>query len=48
MVDLSGLDDVARTRLLTVVARAVEANCTVARTLDRGAAVHLTVAGEEI
>ena len=48
VVDLSGLDDVTRTRLLTVVARAVEANCTVARTLTRGAEVHLTVAGEEV
>ena len=48
VVDLSGLDDVARARLLTVVARAVDARCTVARTLTRGAEVHLSVAGEEV
>jgi uncharacterized OsmC-like protein len=46
VVDLSGLDEVTRRRLLTVVERAIDANCTVSRTLTRSTAVHLTVAGE--
>lgn len=45
-VDLSGLDDAARERLLTVVHRAVEQHCTVGRTLEAGATTTLTVAGE--
>ena len=48
VVDLSGLDEATRSRLLTVVSRAIEANCTVSRTLTHGAEVHLTVAGEEV
>jgi uncharacterized OsmC-like protein len=46
VVDLSGLDDVARSRLLTVVNRAIDAHCTVARTLTNGATVDLTVQPE--
>lgn len=45
-VDLSGLDDTARERLLTVVRRAVDGHCTVGRTLKAGATVDLTIAGE--
>jgi uncharacterized OsmC-like protein len=43
-LDLSGLDDEARERLLTVVNRAVDASCTVGRTLKAGATVELTIA----
>jgi uncharacterized OsmC-like protein len=46
VVDLSGLDEQARHRLRLVVERAVEAHCTVARTLTNGAAVHMTIAEE--
>ncbi len=46
VVDLSGLDEVARRRLVTVVERAIDRNCTVSRTITRGAAVHLTITGE--
>ncbi|WP_298461502.1 OsmC family protein [uncultured Cellulomonas sp.] len=46
VVDLSGLDDAARTRLLTVVQRSVEQSCTIANTLTRGARVHLNVVEE--
>lgn len=45
-VDLSGLDEATRERLLTVVHRAVDGHCTVGRTLKAGATVDLTVAGE--
>lgn len=43
-LDLSGLDDEARERLLTVVTRAVDQACTVGRTLKAGADVDLTIA----
>lgn len=43
-VDLSGLDPEARERLLTVVRRAIDVNCTVGRTLERGATIELTIA----
>lgn len=42
-LDLSGLDDADRDRLLTVVNRAVDASCTVGRTLKAGADVQLTI-----
>lgn len=45
VVDLSGLDEAQRARLLTVVQRAVDEHCTVGRTLTRGATVELEVAG---
>jgi len=45
VVDLSALDEATRLRLLTVVERAIDANCTVSRTLTRGTAVHLTIDG---
>ena len=45
VVDLSGLEPDARERLLTVVQRAVDRHCTVARTLTAGATVQLTLAG---
>ena len=46
VVDLSALDPEARERLITVVHRAIDSHCTVGRTLDAGATVQLTVAGE--
>jgi uncharacterized OsmC-like protein len=46
VVDLSGLDEAARARLLTVVHRAIDQHCTVARTLTNGATVDLTIEGE--
>jgi uncharacterized OsmC-like protein len=46
VVDLSGLDDATRARLLTVVTRAIDQHCTVARTLTNGATVDLTIEGE--
>lgn len=45
VVDLSGLDDAARDRLLTVVRRAVAEHCTVGRTLEAGAEIDLEVTG---
>jgi uncharacterized OsmC-like protein len=46
VVDLSGLDEAARTRLITVVNRAIDQHCTVGRTLINGATVDLTIEGE--
>lgn len=46
VVDLSALEGAARERLLTVVHRAVDESCTIARTLTHGATVELTVTGE--
>lgn len=46
VVDLSSLDADARARLVTVLQRAIDANCTVGRTLKAGASVELTVTGE--
>ena len=46
VVDLSGLDDENRQRLRRVVERAVDAHCTVARTLEHSARVHMTIVGE--
>ncbi|MEV7973403.1 OsmC family protein [Cellulomonas sp. NPDC089187] len=43
VVDLSGLDDAAKERLLRVVHRAVDEHCTVGRTLTAGAEVTLDV-----
>lgn len=43
VVDLSTLSDKDRERLLTIVHRAAEEHCTVARTLTGGTAVALTV-----
>lgn len=42
-VDLSGLDAADRERVLTIVHRAVDRNCTVGRTLESGADVALTI-----
>ncbi|MGU3294255.1 OsmC family protein [Williamsia sp. M5A3_1d] len=42
-IDLSGLDADTAQRLLTVVARAVDASCTVGRTLKAGTEVSLTL-----
>ena len=44
VVDLSGLDEAERDRVVTVVRRAVARSCTVGRTLERGADVELTFA----
>ena len=46
VVDMSALDTAQRERLLVVVRRAVDLHCTVGRTLERGATVELTIAGE--
>jgi uncharacterized OsmC-like protein len=46
VVDLSGLDDATRERLLVVVHRAIDGHCTVARTLAAGALVELAVTGQ--
>ena len=46
VVDLSGLDEAERERLLTVVHRAVDQHCTVGRTLQHGAEVTFVVDGE--
>ena len=46
VVDLSCLDPEARERLITIVHRAIDAHCTVGRTLDAGATVQLSVTGE--
>ncbi|MFC7753404.1 OsmC family protein [Tsukamurella soli] len=42
-VDLSELDEDAQARLLTVVERAIDAVCTVGRTLKTGTAVNLAI-----
>jgi uncharacterized OsmC-like protein len=44
VVDLSGLDPAERNRVETVVRRAIARNCTVGRTLERGAEVELSLA----
>ena len=46
VVDLSALDDAARTRLFTSLHRAVDGHCTVGRTLEAGAVTTFTVAEE--
>ena len=43
VVDLSGLDDAARTRLRALVRRVVEQSCTIGNTLTEGANVHLDI-----
>lgn len=42
-LDLSGLSEAERQRLLTVVHRAIDASCTVGRTLTSGTEVDFTV-----
>ena len=42
-VDLSGLDDAEKTRVLTVVQRAIDQVCTVGRTLKSGTKITLEV-----
>ena len=42
-VDLSSLDEAARERLVTVVTRAIDQACTVARTLKAGATIELSI-----
>ncbi|MCV7315854.1 OsmC family protein [Mycolicibacillus parakoreensis] len=44
-LDLSGLSENERQRLLTVVHRAIDASCTVGRTLKAGTEVDVEVAG---
>ncbi|MBU5423478.1 OsmC family protein [Cellulomonas hominis] len=46
IVDLTGLDEATRERLLRVVHRAVDEHCTVGRTVKAGATVDLEVVGE--
>ncbi len=43
VVDLSGLAPAERDRVLTVVSRAIDRNCTVGRTLEHSATVDLTI-----
>jgi uncharacterized OsmC-like protein len=43
VVDLSGLDEAERERLVTVVGRAIDRQCTVGRTLEHGTDVRLLV-----
>ncbi|WP_448059184.1 OsmC family protein [Cellulomonas hominis] len=45
VVDLTGLDQAQRERLLTVIQRAIDQHCTVGRTLTHGATVDLTING---
>lgn len=45
IVDLSALDPEARERLVIVINRAVDAHCTVGRTLTAGAQVELRITG---
>ena len=47
LVDLSSLDEADRERVLTVVRRAIDRNCTVGRTLESGADVALTISDAE-
>jgi uncharacterized OsmC-like protein len=47
VVDLSGFDEDARTRLFTSLHRAVAGHCTVGRTLEAGATAVFTVVGED-
>ena len=47
VVDLSGMADDEREKLLAVLHRAIEEHCTVARTLAAGATVTLTIDGED-
>lgn len=42
-VDLSGLDEAARERLITVVTRAIDQACTVGRTLKAGTTIELSI-----
>lgn len=46
IVDLAGLDDATRRRVLTVVARAIGGYCTVGRTIESGATVSLEIQAE--
>ena len=46
VVDLTGLADDEREKLLVVLRRAITEHCTVARTLEAGASVTLTIADE--
>lgn len=46
-LDLEGLDEAALARLVTVIGRAIDARCTVQRTVEPGVAVHHTVLGAE-
>jgi len=47
VVDLSGLDESHRERLVAIIQRAVDLHCTVGRTLQHGASTQLTIAGED-
>jgi uncharacterized OsmC-like protein len=47
VVDLSGLPPAEQDRVVTVVRRAIDRNCTVGRTLERGTDVHLTIVDTE-
>jgi uncharacterized OsmC-like protein len=46
VVDLSGLDESQRERLVAIIQRAVDLHCTVGRTIQQGASTYLTIAGE--
>lgn len=46
VVDLSGLDPEARERLVALLHRTIESQCTVGRTIVAGAEVHATITGD--
>ena len=48
VVDLSGLADEEREKLLVVLNRAIVEHCTVSRTLEAGATVALAIAGDNL
>ena len=47
VVDLDGLEPAERNRVVTVVRRAIDRNCTVGRTLEHSASVELTISQPE-
>jgi uncharacterized OsmC-like protein len=47
VVDLDGLEPAERIRVVTVVRRAIDRNCTVGRTLEHSASVELTISQPE-
>ena len=47
-LDLTGLSEAERTKLITIVARSIDKVCTVGRTLKSGTEVTLTVADEPL
>jgi len=46
VVDLSGLEPADRDRVVTVIRRSIDRNCTVGRTLEHSSSVELTISGQ--